>query len=123
MGSCMSIEEPPAKQVQRNQQVVSYPASGLNYPTVKPSAPPLPITTYPPPGYTYAQMPQQQQQQQQGTQWVQAPYQYQYQMYPPPQQQQYYVQQPQQQQVSAGTAFVGGIIAGAVISDMFDDPY
>lgn len=126
MGSCLSIEtpEPPARQFQRReiqQQVVSYPPTGMNYPTVKPSAPPEP--TAPPvqymPAYTYAQMPQPRV----GTQWTQVPYQYQ--VYPP--QQRYYVQQPviQQQQPSSGIGgFAAGMLTGAVINSMLDDdPY
>lgn len=125
MGSCLSTQtiEPPVQRYQA-QQVVAYPPSGMDYPTVKPSAPPMPQgppTNYMQ-AYTYAHMPQQQQQ---GVaQWT--PYQYQYQQA----QQQYYVTQPQQpqpqqQQPSSGMAFAGGMVAGAVLTSMldYDDPY
>ena len=128
MGSCLSTQtiEPPVQRYQA-QQVVAYPPSGMDYPTVKPSAPPMPQG---PPAnymqaYTYAHMPQQQQQQQQQQQGVAqwTPYQYQYQQA----QQQYYVRQPQQQpqQPSSGMAFAGGMVAGAVLNSMldYDDPY
>lgn len=122
MGSCMSTEstEPPVRQFQTRdpQPVVSYPP-----PVVKPSAPPYTQPQQPQnymQAYTYAQMNGQQ-----GTQWVQTPYQYQ--VYPPQQlqQQRYYVPQPQQQQMSPATAFVGGVVAGAVVNSMldYDDPY
>jgi hypothetical protein len=107
MGLCWS--EPPVQPVTTQQRyVVESP--------LKPSAPPYyqpPV--YPPPGYnpgynpqvypnyqnpqyTYAVMPQQQQQ-----------------MY----QQQIYQQQ-QQNRVSPGTAFVGGLVMGAVLEDILD---
>lgn len=76
-----------------------------------------PLTQYPPqynPQYTYAMKPDQQIYQQQQTVYYQQPYQMAYQQYP--------VQQvyPQQRQTSPATAFVGGLVLGTIVDDIFD---
>lgn len=107
MGSCWS--EPPVASVQKQSPVYAE--------KVIPTAPPM----YQPPQnqysqYTYAVKPQQQQ----------IVYQYpqqQYMAYPYQQYQQQYVQQypPQQRTTtSPATAFVGGLVLGAVLEDILD---
>ncbi len=107
MGICWSGEpEPRPRQVPVQYAVPTAPPAQYN------------------PNYTYAVKPEQ-------TMYYQAPQQYpqQYaQQYPQqyPQQyaqqypQQYQVYQPQRQTMSPGTAFVGGLVLGAVVEDILD---
>ena len=112
MGICWS-DPPPPSNTMRTTYVTEAPF-------VKPSAPPMyPPPMYPPQGYqqpvyqnpqyTYATMPGQMQQQ--------------YQQQVPQVQQMYttYPAYPQQQnRTSPGTAFVGGLVLGAVLEDIMD---
>jgi hypothetical protein len=106
MGICWS-DPPPPPNTMRTYVVEA--------PPMKPSAPPMyPPPMYPPQGYqqpvyqnpqyTYATMPQQQ--------------------YQVPQVQQVYTTYPayqqQQNRTSPGTAFVGGLVLGAVLEDIMD---
>jgi hypothetical protein len=105
MGSCWS--EPPIAQAQRQTPIYTE--------KIAPTAPPMNQ-------YTYAVKPGQQMvyPQQQYVAYPYQQYQQQYfqQQYP---QQQYPPQQyPPQQQMGAGTAFVGGLILGAVVEDILD---
>ncbi len=108
MGICWS-DPPPPPHTMRTTYVTEAPF-------VKPSAPPMyPPPMYPPQGYqqpvyqnpqyTYATMPGQMQQQQ----------------YQVPQMYTTYPAYPQQQnRTSPGTAFVGGLVLGAVLEDIMD---